>query len=266
MITDKPLISVVIPLYNKESTIKHTLNSVLVQTFQDFEIVIINDGSKDKSANVVSSISDHRIRLVNQENGGVSAARNKGIKEAHGKYIAFLDADDEWTPKHLSSIASLIEKYKGEASIFTTNFVRAFPSGKTYVNRSDITTGVIDNYFKQVRKGSLINSSTACVLASLFKSVGGFKEKYSMGEDIDMWNRLARISKVAYSELPTSIYHIDSTSNSRTSKINYSKDAAQDALMGVSRNPYDILNSLTRLLKFHLKRFLRYQPKVKEPL
>ena len=93
------MISVVIPLYNKEKQIKRTLQSVLTQTFQDFEIVIVNDGSTDNSTIEVEKIKDSRIRLIHQENAGVSAARNKGIEEAKYELIAFLDADDEWKSK-----------------------------------------------------------------------------------------------------------------------------------------------------------------------
>ena len=90
------MISVVIPLYNKEKYIKRAIESVLNQTFQKFEIIVVNDGSTDKSAEIVQNIKDPRIRLINQKNAGVSAARNRGIQEAKYEYIAFLDADDFW--------------------------------------------------------------------------------------------------------------------------------------------------------------------------
>ena len=102
------MISVVIPLYNKEKQIAKTLQTVLNQTYQNFEIVIVNDGSTDGSVEEVLRISDSRIRLVNQENGGVSAARNRGIDEAKGEYIAFLDADDLWDIDHLEVLYQLL--------------------------------------------------------------------------------------------------------------------------------------------------------------
>ena len=92
------MISIVIPLYNKEQQIGKTLESVFAQSFQDYEVVIVNDGSTDKSVEIVEGMADKRIRLINQKNSGVSAARNKGIQESRGEYIAFLDADDEWKP------------------------------------------------------------------------------------------------------------------------------------------------------------------------
>lgn len=87
-------ISIIIPLYNKEKFIRSTIQSILQQDFQDFEIVIVDDGSKDNSAKIIKSFTDLRIRLVQQRNQGVSAARNRGINEAQGDYIFFLDADD----------------------------------------------------------------------------------------------------------------------------------------------------------------------------
>ena len=94
------MISVVIPLYNKEEQIADTLQSIFAQTFQDFEIVIVDDGSTDNSVEEVEKFDDSRIRLIHQTNAGVSAARNRGIEEARGELIAFLDADDEWKPEY----------------------------------------------------------------------------------------------------------------------------------------------------------------------
>lgn len=103
------MISVVIPLYNKEKQIAKTLQTVLDQTCQDFEIVIVNDGSTDGSVGEIKKITDSRIRLINQKNGGVSAARNRGIEEAKGEHIAFLDADDMWNRDYLKTINYLIK-------------------------------------------------------------------------------------------------------------------------------------------------------------
>src|SRR5690606_29446795 len=105
------MFSVVIPLYNKERSIKQTVQSVLDQTFTDFEIVIVNDGSTDNSLQVVENIDDQRIRIINKPNGGVSSARNKGINEANFNWIAFLDGDDLWKPNHLEIIRGLIDKF-----------------------------------------------------------------------------------------------------------------------------------------------------------
>ena len=104
------MISVIIPLYNKEPIIERSLQSVLSQDYDDFEVVVVNDGSTDRSADIVRSINDPRIRLIEQENGGPSKARNTGTKSARGEWILFLDADDELLPGALNYFS---ENYNG---------------------------------------------------------------------------------------------------------------------------------------------------------
>ena len=100
--------SVVIPLYNKERFIDCTIKSILAQTFADFEIIVVNDGSTDAGAEIVAAIADSRIRLFNKENSGVSNARNYGIANASGRYIALMDADDRWDVKYLERMHEVI--------------------------------------------------------------------------------------------------------------------------------------------------------------
>ena len=106
-----PFLSVIIPLYNKESYIKNTLRSVLEQNFTDFEIIIVNDGSTDNSLEIVSSFKDERIQVIHQPNSGASSSRNKAIQSAKTEYIAFLDADDFWFPNHLEELVQLIQDF-----------------------------------------------------------------------------------------------------------------------------------------------------------
>ena len=107
-----PKFSIVIPLYNKENYIAETLQSVIEQTFKDFEIIIVNDCSTDKSLETVSDFKDPRINIINHNiNSGLSASRNTGIKNAEANYITFLDADDLWKPTFLEKINFLIENY-----------------------------------------------------------------------------------------------------------------------------------------------------------
>ena len=93
--------SIVIPLYNKQDCIRQALDCVFNQSFQDFEVIVVDDGSTDRGAEIVREYKDERLRLVSQKNSGVSAARNAGIAAAHNSWIAFLDADDIWTHLHL---------------------------------------------------------------------------------------------------------------------------------------------------------------------
>src|SRR5690242_10576761 len=103
-----PSVSVVIPLYNKEATIGRTIQSILQQSFRDYEIVLVDDGSTDNSKAASTGVGDPRIVLYSQPNSGPGAARNAGVARARGKLIAFLDADDEWLPDHLASAVSAL--------------------------------------------------------------------------------------------------------------------------------------------------------------
>src|SRR5450759_2144524 len=143
--------SIVIPLYNKEATVERAIRSALSQTIQDFEIIVVDDGSTDNGAKVVASIDDHRIRLIHQKNQGVSVARNRGIAEAKYDLIAFLDADDEWLPDFLKTILWLREKFT-TCKVFATQYFFCSPDGskRPAIVRGlpeGFLDGVLVNYF-----------------------------------------------------------------------------------------------------------------------
>lgn len=260
-----PFFSVVIPLYNKEQTILTTIQSVLSQTFLDFEIVVVDDGSKDNGPAIVRQIAHPQIRVVHQENGGVSSARNRGIREAWGEYIAFLDGDDVWKTNHLEELYSLIKEYAPQAEIFTTNFARKFPDGECFINRHDLPRGIIPNYFKAYAKGTVVNASCICIQRDALLAAGGFKTQYTMGEDLDLWSRLARKHSIAYSPIVTSVYEIDAPNNSSRQFVDYRKDAAREALRGVSLNRYDLFIAIKRYLFYLIKRTIKHKPRVNKP-
>jgi glycosyltransferase involved in cell wall biosynthesis len=126
-----PFFSVVIPLYNRRNIIAKTLDSVLSQTYDSFEIVLVDDGSGDHPEEVISQLNEPRIRLIRQENAGGSAARNRGIDEARGAYIAFLDSDDAFLPDHLASMKSLIDGTENTAAYSPIIVDRG--NGKTFI-------------------------------------------------------------------------------------------------------------------------------------
>ena len=111
MSAEPPLFSVVIPAYNARKFIPLTIESILRQTVQDFEIVVVNDGSTDDTLEVLQGVGDPRLRVITRENGGECAARNQGFREARGKYIAFLDSDDVWLPNHLEQALAFMETH-----------------------------------------------------------------------------------------------------------------------------------------------------------
>lgn len=198
------MISVVIPLYNKEEQIAHTLQSVFKQTFQDFEIVVVDDGSTDNSVEEVERFDDSRIRLIHQTNAGVSAARNRGIEEARGELIAFLDADDEWMPEYLATQYGLYQKYP-ECSVYACNYEFRDSEGKvtpTIIRKLPFEgeDGVLSNYFEVAScSHPPLWTSAVVIKKSAIQAIGGFPIGIKSGEDLLTWARLAVSGTIAYS-------------------------------------------------------------------
>lgn len=207
------MISVVIPLYNKEQSIASTLQTVLRQIYQDFEIVIVNDGSTDRSVEEVKRVVDPRIRLIHQSNAGVSAARNRGIEEAKGEYIAFLDADDEWKPNYLKTQYELTQKYP-ECSIFACNYEFKDTQEKvtpTVIRKLPLKgeDGILSNYFEVAScSHPPLWTSAVMVKKNAIQSIGGFPVDVKSGEDLLTWAKLAVNEKIAFSKQTLAVYHI----------------------------------------------------------
>lgn len=208
------MFSVVIPLYNKELSISNTIQSVLNQTFQDFEIVVVNDGSTDNSLQVVEQINDSRIRIITKPNGGVSSARNRGIKEAKYDWIAFLDGDDAWDQEYLSEINNLITNYP-EARIFSTNYARINNRNEILnIRTSSVNKGYITDYFSANNYQSIVCSSAIVFKKSCITDGIHFNENLSFGEDLDFWIKLLKNNILAYSPKILSFYRVDSENRS----------------------------------------------------
>lgn len=214
------MISVIIPLYNKEKQIAYTLQSVLQQTFQEFEIVIVNDGSTDDSVTEAQKVQDPRIRLVQQANAGVSAARNRGIHEAKYNLIAFLDADDEWKPTYLETQYRLYQQYP-QCSVYACNYEFRNSEGKvtpTLIRKLPFTgeDGVLSNYFEVAScSHPPICSISIMVKKEAILSIGGFPVGIKSGEDLLTWARLAVKYGVAYSKKPMAVFVLDASHNVR---------------------------------------------------
>lgn len=199
-----PFFSIVIPLYNKENSIKDTLQSILVQTYTDFEIIVINDGSTDQSESRALEISDPRIQLFSTPNQGVSKARNYGIEKALGTLIAFLDADDYWFPKHLENLFQLYELFP-KCGLYCTNYERFFNSKKIIKPKHiDIPThpwkGIVNDFFKSSYIDRIAWTSAVAIPKTVFDVVGNFKTSITLGagEDTDLWIRIALQFDVAF--------------------------------------------------------------------
>ena len=211
--------SVIIPLYNKAPYVRKALESVLAQTYADYELIITDDGSTDESASIVEDLlaspksspkgkdlnTEENFpslqggvggRLIRQANAGVSAARNNGVAQASGDYIAFLDADDWWEPTYLERMAQLIEDYP-EAGLYACNYVYYKP-GKTHV-ALNIPTGYI-NYPKAYYESGAMPVWTGATMMprEVFEEMGGFPMGIKLGEDFLLWAKIAMQYKMAF--------------------------------------------------------------------
>ena len=202
--------SIIIPLYNKASYIEKTIKSVLSQTFTDYEVIVINDGSTDESETIIKLLNDNRIQLFNQQNEGVSVARNLGIEKATGKLIAFMDADDYWFPKHLEELAALYHN---------------FPNCGMYCSRYQIQTtakhfqtphyNAIDNSFRGIVEDYFFSNSpfritwTSCLAVpkEVLEKIGGFTPTVTNGQDLELWTKIGIEYPVAIHNSITAIYN-----------------------------------------------------------
>ena len=200
------MFSVVIPLYNKSHTIIWTLNSILNQTFNDFEILIINDGSTDDGINKIQNFTiDSRIKIIEQDNQGVSAARNKGVAFANYEYIAFLDADDEWLPTYLEKMKYAIDMYPNSEMFCSAGLGR---NGDGILNKRQINK--LDgkvlpfNFFENPHVFLHIGSTV--VTRNLFEKVMGFPIGMRRNEDFAFLYSAALFTNPIYSGFPTMVY------------------------------------------------------------
>lgn len=203
------LISVIIPLYNKENFISNALESLLQQTYSNFELIIVNDGSTDDSLQKVNQFDDGRIVVITINNSGVSVARNTGIKAAKYKWIAFLDADDWWEPTFLEEMVKAINRYDNNR-IFASGRNRVFKNvTERYENEYLPGEGKTEsiNYFKVISNYlPPVNSSNVVLDKSLFNEFGYFKEGQEKYEDHDLWMRICVKHLVVFVNKPLSFY------------------------------------------------------------
>lgn len=195
------------PLYNKGAYVARALRSVLGQEFADFEVIVINDGSTDDGPDRVAAFNDERVKIFTQVNQGVSAARNKGAELASGDWLAFLDADDFWSERHLSELFRLINTFHTAGMVASS--YRQVAEGGDISFLNDVYCGELReiNYFHEAQKQiGVINSSNVAIKKDVFDTVGGFAG-YRYGEDLEMWARVALSYPVARSTFITVVYY-----------------------------------------------------------
>ena len=209
-----PLISVIIPLYNKEKVIKRTIQSVLDQSFKDYEILVINDGSTDDSFKKVSEILDDRLQVFTKPNGGVSDARNYGIGKAKSELIFFLDADDYITSDCLKHFIRLTQTYKDE-SVFVSNF-KIVRQDSESIFCSGRNERLINKPLKALWTREIFPRTGAMVIKKeCFVKVGHFRTDISVFEDLEFLIRLLNNYTLVYTPMVLLFYHTDSNSLSK---------------------------------------------------
>ena len=206
-----PKISVVIPLYNKGFIISETLNSVLAQTFTDFEIVIVNDGSTDNSFEIVSQYSDDRIRLYNQENKGVSKTRNAGIEYSKSELIAFLDADDYWHPNHLEELYQLYIDFPNCGLYANRYFMKISEENTiktTYIQAVyDNFRGILPDYFLASMQYRVGLTSAVAIPKKMVQGNFLFNPELNGQEDLELFTKIAIHKPVAITNKYTVEYN-----------------------------------------------------------
>jgi glycosyltransferase involved in cell wall biosynthesis len=214
--------SVIIPLYNKEAFVERCIHSVLSQTYPNFEIIVVNDGSTDHGWEKVKNIEDNRIRLFSQTNAGVSIARNVGVKNATYDFVVFIDADDTWEAGFLEELQNLITDFP-HAGIYGINHMYSYADRENhYFSYTDLfegaKRGIIDDYFGLFAKleRSPFSNSGCCFPKHIFNEVGGYKPGVKLTEDSDLWCRIAMRYPVSFSTIPLATYFVETANNTRT--------------------------------------------------
>ncbi len=224
----EPEISIIMPLYNKETYVGLAIESVLKQTFSDFELIVVNDGSTDNSLSIAKAFSDTRIRVLDCQNQGVSVARNRGFEASVGEYIAFLDADDVWFDRHLEVLMGGVESYPG-AGIFANRYTIRSTENEIY---DSVEYFLCDNYpCASLNSKSQIWTSAVMIKRNIFAEVGGFPVGESHGEDLAVWMRASLISSVVFSNYLGAYYR--QTSDGLSSQLVPEEDGFTKALKDI---------------------------------
>lgn len=206
------LVSVVIPVYNAEKYLEETLASIFAQTYPHIEIIAVDDGSKDRSIQILEQYPD-KVRIVRQPNKGAATARNRGVQEARGKWIAFLDSDDLWTPDKIQRQLDVCGHYAWSH----TNSV--FMGGVNDGRRdSDFTAKHQGQVLEQLICSNFIGTSTLMILRQAFLDVGGFDESLRSIQDWELWIRTARRYPIGYVDAPLMRYRVHAVSASRSTR------------------------------------------------
>ena len=249
--------SIIIPVFNKELFVSNTLKSVLSQTFSDFEIIVVNDGSTDDSEEIILTLQDERIRYFYKENEGVAVARNFGILQSKAAFICFLDADDYWYPTFLEVMYSYIITFP-EQSVFACaieieTLKNTFPAQYSITKKD---TFEIVNFFEASQKESVLWTSSVAIKKAIFDKVGSFDISIKKGEDTELWIRIGLQFPVVFVWQVMARYVFDASSISRNNRYFFEKYVFQKYAKEEKNNPklkkFLDSNRFSAVIKCHL--------------
>jgi glycosyltransferase involved in cell wall biosynthesis len=206
-----PLISVIIPTYNREKLVGEAIASILTQRLQDFEILVIDDGSTDSTLKVLSQLR-YPIKVLKSNRNGPAKARNIGIQEARGDYIAFLDSDDLWEPNKLQRQLTYLRRFKHIPFVYTNVRFRE----KNQIKRKTLFDDVVPlrkHLLPALVSGDAICTSTVMIKKQIFDEVGLFDERLKIHEDQDLWNRISSRYTLGHINEPLCIMRLDTAEN-----------------------------------------------------
>jgi glycosyltransferase involved in cell wall biosynthesis len=213
-----PAVSVIIPTYNRSALLRKTIQSVLSQTFQDYEIIVVNNSSTDDSVEMIRSLKDPRIRVFEISNGGVIAkSRNLGLRNAQGKYIAFLDDDDMWVPEKLEKQAAYLDKHPEYQMVYSEVW---------RIDENDVRKELMPinrktkegDLSEELLKGNFIPQLTVMIRRELLETVGFLNEDPGLRtiEDYEYWLRVGLMYKIGFINEPLGLYRVHSSGMSKS--------------------------------------------------
>jgi glycosyltransferase involved in cell wall biosynthesis len=218
------LVSIIIPVYNRKAMIVNAIKSIQNQTYTNYEILVVDDGSSDGTQKAVKAFNDSRITLIETDHNGAYIARNKGLKKARGKFIAFLDSDDIWLPEKLETQMILMTKEKNVAMSFTNGYI--FKDKETEYEMDLRPTGKLNlplkEFYKELLKNNFIATSSVVVRKDLLNNVGYFLSENRGCLDYQMWLRIAKTYEIRFLNKPLFIYneHSKSLTGKRIARLN----------------------------------------------
>jgi glycosyltransferase involved in cell wall biosynthesis len=190
-----PFISVIIPTYNRLELLRETVNSVRSQTFTDFEIIVVNDGSTDGTAEWLAEQTD--IKAINQQNQGIATSRNNGAAAAQGRWLAFLDHDDLWAPTKLEVQAEYV-RANPDVALVAAKHIRL----GTKPRHSASCAWIKGNLFVKAYSESFIHTSSVMIRRDVFDDIDGFPTRYKFADEFDVWLKISKAHPIAYVDQP----------------------------------------------------------------